>query len=112
MAMAPTMNVKHSRNNEWAHRLGTIRKSMIFHPFLSSESLSVASMALDGDVRHDAIVPFWFQACQGAKSMIFHPFLSAKSLSVAIMALDGDVGLDAIVPFWFQACQSWPWPQQ
>ena len=65
MAMAPTMNVKHSRNNEWACRLGTIHKSMISDPVVLLKSLlSVAIMALDGDVGHDAIVPFWFEACQ------------------------------------------------
>ena len=66
MAMAPTMNVKHFKNNEWASsRLGTIHKSMISDPvFLLKSLLCVAIMALDGDVGHDAIVPFRFQACQ------------------------------------------------
>ena len=58
MAMAPTMNMKHSSNNEWAFGLGSKHKSMIFFTPETLKSLSVA-MALNGDVGHEAIVLFW-----------------------------------------------------
>jgi len=33
---------------------------MIFDPLSTPKSVGVAIMALDGDVGHDATVPFWF----------------------------------------------------